>query len=73
MKTRRQYGKSYAEVCHALFINGFETEGRRAVEKLADKVFYLKRLLYPLTRLRPVRLLMIGIQELLSRETSGPQ
>jgi hypothetical protein len=41
MKTRREYGNSYAEICYALFINGFEAEGRWAVEKIANKAFFL--------------------------------
>lgn len=70
MKTRRDYEKAHAEVCHALFINGFEEEGRWAVERLAKKAFYLKRILYPITQLAPARKLIYHLERLMRAGTT---
>lgn len=55
MKTRSQYEQSYAEVCHAFFLNGFPNEGRQAVADIAARAFRFKRLSYALTKYGPVR------------------
>ena len=66
MKTRVGFEKAYAEMCHALFLNGYESEGRWAIEKLAKKVYLLKKLLFPITRLAPIRALNYRIHKRLS-------